>query len=132
VKSRSVAIERIGNDLWVVCLTGEHDITTAPHVRQQLNAVPPEVAAIVIDLSDTTFIDSGMLAELIQVRRQMESIPGRRLAVVVPPGGAAAGLFDLVDADRRFFKTFGSRASALGAAGNDAPPAVGIEGDQLD
>jgi anti-anti-sigma regulatory factor len=118
VKSTSVAIECIGNDLWVVCLTGEHDITTAPYVRRQLDAVPPEVAAIVIDLSDTTFIDSGMLAELIQARRGMESIPGRSLAVVVPPGGAAAGLFDLVDADRRFFQTFDSCASALGALGN--------------
>jgi anti-anti-sigma factor len=122
VKPPDVVIERVAGGVLVVRLTGEHDVAMAPYVRQRLELLPEGVATIVVDLTETSFLDSTVLAELILARRRVESVPGGRLAVVVPRGGAAAGLFDLVDADRRFFPTFESREAAITGLRNEAPP----------
>jgi anti-anti-sigma factor len=121
VEPPNVIVELSGV-VWIARLTGEHDITMAPYVRRQLESIPEDATGIVVDLSETSFLDSAVLAELIHARRRVESAEGGRFAVVVPRGGPAAALFDLVDADRRFFLTFESQTAAVTSLQEDALP----------
>ena len=54
----------------VVKLRGEHDLSTAQAVRSALrSAVESGPPAVVVDLSDTTFLDSSILGALIGAYR---------------------------------------------------------------
>ncbi len=108
---------RIDARLWLVVLSGEHDLSTVPDLRNWLREPLGSDASVIVDMADATFVDSGTLAELILSRRQIESAPGRRLVLVAPPGSAAADLLDLVDRERRLFPTFETRATAIEAFG---------------
>ena len=78
----------------VVALVGEHDLSTAPDVGDALRQ--PGSAGLVVDLSQTTFLDSSILGVLLTAARDAEQ---RQVsfAVVVPndPGSAPRRIFDL-------------------------------------
>ena len=56
----------------VVVLSGEHDVYTAPELRDKLESVIAESAPLVIDLTPTTFLDSSVLRVLLEARRNAE------------------------------------------------------------
>ena len=53
----------------VVALVGEHDTYSAGRLEGELGALFDEGLSVVVDLRDTEFIDSTMLATLIAARR---------------------------------------------------------------
>ena len=56
----------------VVTLSGEHDVYTAPAVRDKIDSVIEESSPFVIDLTPTTFLDSSVLRVLLEARRHAE------------------------------------------------------------
>jgi anti-sigma B factor antagonist len=57
----------------VIALSGEHDLSTAPELRARLHDLA-EADAIIIDLDETTFVDSSILGVLVGgLRRARES-----------------------------------------------------------
>jgi anti-sigma B factor antagonist len=61
-----IKTEQASNDTYVVALTGEIDLYTAPEFKQQLLDVIGQGAKhVVVDLTDTTFIDSTTLGVLV-------------------------------------------------------------------
>jgi anti-sigma B factor antagonist len=48
----------------VIALSGEHDLSTAPELRARLHDVA-EADAVIIDLDQTTFVDSSILGVLV-------------------------------------------------------------------
>jgi anti-sigma B factor antagonist len=60
----TIDLERDG-DVTVVVMRGEHDLSTADALREQLDAVRNEGRPFVVDLTETTFIDSAVLSVLI-------------------------------------------------------------------
>jgi anti-sigma B factor antagonist len=90
-----VALERT-DELIVATVVGEIDMSNAVRVRERIAGfVTPEDWAVVLDLSELTFIDSAglsavsMLAELLAERRQ-------RLFLCVTPNGSIARTVELV------------------------------------
>jgi anti-sigma B factor antagonist len=90
-----VALERT-EGLIVATVVGEIDMSNAVRVRERIAGfVTPEDWAVVLDLSELTFIDSAglygvlVLAELLEERRQ-------RLFLCVPPSGSIARTVELV------------------------------------
>ena len=64
----------------VLTLIGDHDLATKPALAEALDGLAPE-AAIVIDLTRCTFIDSTVIGAILSARR-----PDRpRVALVLPP-----------------------------------------------
>jgi anti-sigma B factor antagonist len=58
--------EQAGNDAYVIALSGEVDLYTAPEFKQQLLEIIGQGAKhIVVDFSGTTFIDSTTLGVLV-------------------------------------------------------------------
>jgi anti-sigma B factor antagonist len=61
-----IKTEKIADDAYVIALAGEVDLYTAPELKQQLLEVIGQGAkTVVVDLSDTTFIDSTTLGVLV-------------------------------------------------------------------
>jgi anti-sigma B factor antagonist len=58
--------ERLGEDAYVIALAGEVDLYTAPELKQQLiEVIGAGAKEVVVDLTDTTFIDSTTLGVLV-------------------------------------------------------------------
>jgi anti-sigma B factor antagonist len=58
--------EKLGEDAYVIALAGEVDLYTAPELKQQLiEVIGAGAKEVVVDLTDTTFIDSTTLGVLV-------------------------------------------------------------------
>lgn len=91
-----IAFERTGQAV-VVKLAGEVDVTNAEYVREEITAaVSNDTHAVVIDLSDTQYLDSAAIELLFELSRRL----GRRrqeLRLVVPQGSPLSRVLTLTD-----------------------------------
>ena len=79
----NVVVERRG-EVQVVSLAGEVDISNAATLEEDISdAVPNDASGLVLDLSDTRYLDSAGIRMLFELG---ERLSGRRqsMAVVVP------------------------------------------------
>ena len=61
-----IKTEELGDDAYVISLTGEVDLYTAPEFKQQLlDVIAKGAKGVVVDFSNTTFIDSTTLGVLV-------------------------------------------------------------------
>jgi anti-sigma B factor antagonist len=80
----------------VVRVHGEHDVFTAPALREQVHAAIEQSAPIVIDLSGATFIDSSVLAVLLGgLRRAREAELGYALILPGDDGAPVRRIFEV-------------------------------------
>jgi anti-sigma B factor antagonist len=77
----------------VVAIAGEVDLATAPEMGAALDDALDVADDVVLDLSNTTFMDSSGIHTLFSGRNRAEAL-GRRLTIVCPPG-AVRRLFDI-------------------------------------
>jgi anti-anti-sigma factor len=96
-----VIVQDLEGDRWLVTLQGEHDVSTAAAVRAQLEAIFRTGTAVVVDLSKTSFIDSSVLAVLIDANTLTEEHEGKRFGLVVAPDTPPERLLRLVGLLRR-------------------------------
>jgi anti-anti-sigma factor len=81
-------------------LSGELDIAEATGAGERiLEAVPPNVASVVIDLTELRFIDSSGIAMLFSLARQFD-VRRQRLRVVAPPDGLVGRVLGIVEFSR--------------------------------
>jgi anti-anti-sigma factor len=71
--------------VWILSLRGEHDLSTQPSLSEELGRVTAVGGPVVIDLTDTDFIDSSILRVL--ATAAVEGSAGLQVAVVIPPDG---------------------------------------------
>jgi anti-sigma B factor antagonist len=85
----------------VVSLGGEVDLYTAPELKQELHRLVGEGATrIVIDMSETTFIDSTTLGVLLSVVKRVRPEGGS--VVLVCPDRNVRRIFEITLLDRVF------------------------------
>lgn len=109
-----ITVDRAGPALWIVALAGEHDVSTAPHLEDELAAIFAQGTAIIVDLSSVTFMDSSILRHLIVAQRQVDSNANEQMAIVAPSAGLAARLIEMVNVGG-MFSLHETRAEALRA-----------------
>lgn len=86
------------DDVWIVALEGEHDVSTAALVRKPLTDASVD-QAVIVDLTTTSFIDGSVAFALYDAYRA-ETPP--RIRFVVAPGTPPYRLFDRIGLDHRF------------------------------
>lgn len=80
---------------WLVALSGEHDLTTIPLLARKTGHIWAQCRIAVVDLTDVTFIDTGVVGWLLSVERALEEGEGFTLSIVQgAPGSFPARLFD--------------------------------------
>jgi anti-sigma B factor antagonist len=110
-----IKTEQLSGDAYVVSLAGEVDLYTAPEFKQQLLEVIGEGAKeVVVDLTDTTFIDSTTLGVLVGGVKRLRSNDGQ-LSLVCGDRNITK-IFEITGLDK-VFTIYPSRADALDGIG---------------
>jgi len=114
-----IKTEQLGDDAYVISLAGEVDLYTAPEFKQQLLEVIAQGAmSVVVDLTDTTFIDSTTLGVLVGGVKRLRTNDGQ-LSLVCSDRNIAK-IFEITGLDR-VFTIHSTRDEAVGALGGGAP-----------
>jgi anti-sigma B factor antagonist len=107
----SVDDEEVDATTQVVDVAGEVDLYSAPELKAHvLDAIESGKTRIVVDLTNTTFIDSTTLGVLVGARKRLREYDGT-LAVVCPDNDKL-GLFEMTGLDR-VFSIHSERSAAL-------------------
>jgi anti-sigma B factor antagonist len=120
--ARTIALDDSHGDVLVVVVRGEHDIYTAPALRdrldQALSGTPNGSAptGVIVDLSGATFLDSSILGALLEARRQaLESALGYVVCLGENPEPGVARILEITGLVP-VFPVVRTREEALGAA----------------
>ena len=118
-----IKTEQLSGDSYVISLAGEVDLYTAPEFKQQLLEVIGQGGKeVVVDFTNTTFIDSTTLGVLVGGVKRLRSNEGQ-LSLVCNDRNITK-IFEITGLDRVFtiYPTRGEAVSKLGTTGS-APPA---------
>jgi anti-anti-sigma factor len=104
--------------VWIVTLTGEHDLSNVSELRAILDSVLAPVSRpllVVVDLTDAEFFDSSVINAIVRARDATDQDPDADLAVVVDsPASIAGRLLNLLGLTR-IIPTYTSREAAVAA-----------------
>jgi anti-sigma B factor antagonist len=70
------------SDIPIVSVVGEIDAATAPLLIDRLEEIPEDASKVVIDLSETTFIDSSGLSALVACRKRLNDLGSPEIRIV--------------------------------------------------
>ena len=108
-----VKTEKLSNEQYVISLAGEVDLYTAPEFKQQLLEVIDQGGRdVIVDLSDTTFIDSTTLGVLVGGVKRLRTNEGQ-LSLVCSDRNITK-IFEITGLDR-VFTIHPTREAAVGA-----------------
>jgi anti-sigma B factor antagonist len=119
VRTGEIALERTDAGLTVLTITGEHDLSTAPDLRRQLDALIADQTPVVIDLSPASFVDSSILGVILDAKRRAADI-GIGFAVLHANGTSSVGRVLEVTGLRNELPVHRQREEATSAAGSPA------------
>jgi anti-sigma B factor antagonist len=109
--SFDVRTEQLEGDSYVIELAGEVDLYTAPEFKQQLlDVIAKGAKYVVVDFSDTTFIDSTTLGVLVGGVKRLRTSDGQ-LALVCSDRNITK-IFEITGLDR-VFAIYATRSEAL-------------------
>ena len=113
--------EELGGDAYVISLTGEVDLYTAPEFKQQLlDVIGKGATSVVVDFSNTTFIDSTTLGVLVGGVKRLRTNEGQ-LSLVCSDRNITK-IFEITGLDR-VFTIYPTRAEALERLDSKETPA---------
>ncbi len=119
--SFDVRTEQLADNEYVISLAGEVDLYTAPEFKQQLlDVIGNGARYVVVDFSDTTFIDSTTLGVLVGGVKRLRSNDGE-LALVCSDRNITK-IFEITGLDR-VFTIYPTREEAVDRGGVGQPPA---------
>jgi anti-sigma B factor antagonist len=112
----NIKTEQLDDKSYVIALAGEVDLYTAPEFKQQLlDVIAKGAKDVVVDFSDTTFIDSTTLGVLVGGVKRLRSGDGQ-LSLVCNDRNITK-IFEITGLDR-VFTIHGTREEALSAIGS--------------
>jgi anti-sigma B factor antagonist len=117
-----IKTEQLGDDAYVISLAGEVDLYTAPEFKQQLLEVIGQGGKqVIVDFSNTTFIDSTTLGVLVGGVKRLRTNEGQ-LSLVCSDRNITK-IFEITGLDRVFtiYPTRDEAVSNVKSA--DKPPA---------
>jgi anti-sigma B factor antagonist len=115
-----IKTEQLDGDAWVIALSGEVDLYTAPEFKQQLLQVIEQGGRqVLVDFSETTFIDSTTLGVLVGGVKRLRPHDGQ-LSLVCNDRNITK-IFEITGLDR-VFEIYPTRDEALTKIGASAQP----------
>ena len=117
-----IKTEQLRDDAFVIGLAGEVDLYTAPEFKQQLLEVIGQGGThVIVDFTNTTFIDSTTLGVLVGGVKRLRTNDGQ-LSLVCNDRNITK-IFEITGLDRVFtiYPTREDAVSKLGASANQPP-----------
>jgi anti-sigma B factor antagonist len=116
-----ITTEQLGEGRYVISLSGEVDLYTAPEFKQQLLEVISQGAeTVIVDLTNTTFIDSTTLGVLVGGVKRLRP-NGGQLSLVCSDRNITK-IFEITGLDR-VFTIHATREEAVEAISEARPSA---------
>ena len=113
-----ITTEELGNGAYLISLAGEVDLYTAPEFKEQLlDVVGKGGKDVVVDFTNTTFIDSTTLGVLVGGVKRLRP-NGGQLTLVCSDRNITK-IFEITGLDK-VFPIYASRAEAVENIGNGA------------
>src|SRR5436190_9456595 len=113
-----VNTEQVTDGVYVISLVGEVDLYTAPEFKQQLlDVIASGGKDVVVDFSNTTFIDSTTLGVLVGGVKRLRAQDGR--LSLVSSDRNITKIFEITGLDR-VFTIYPTRDEALAKTGASA------------
>jgi anti-sigma B factor antagonist len=103
---------------WVVVLQGDHDLSTAPSLIEELDEAFNAGAPVVVDLANVEFLDSAILNALLAARERTLARQEGSFVLVAPPGSFASRVTALVVGT--LVPTYPNRAAAVASVSPSA------------
>src|SRR3954467_3443665 len=117
-----IATEQVADDAYVISLTGEVDLYTAPEFKQQLLEVIGQGAhEVIVDFSGTTFIDSTTPGGLVAGVKRLRTNEGQ-LSLVCSDRNITK-IFEITGLDR-VFTIYATREEAVSKIGDSSGPSA--------
>ena len=117
-----IKTEQLGDNSYVIALAGEVDLYTAPEFKQQLlDVIAKGAKEVVVDFSDTTFIDSTTLGVLVGGVKRLRTNEGQ-LSLVCSDRNITK-IFEITGLDR-VFTIYESREEAVSNLGSATQPSA--------
>ena len=111
-----IKTEQLSESAYVISLAGEVDLYTAPELKQQLLEVIGQGAShVIVDFTNTTFIDSTTLGVRVGGVKRLRTNEGE-LALVCSDRNITK-IFEITGLDR-VFDIYGDREAAVASLGN--------------
>lgn len=111
----SLSEDQPAEGVHVVAVAGEVDIFTAPELKRVIAAaIDAGTRHVVVDLTDTRFLDSTALGVLIGAVKRLRPLDGR--LVIVNTEASTAKTFEITGLDQ-IFTIVGTRDEALADVG---------------
>ena len=115
-----VKTDKVDDGTYVISLTGEVDLYTAPEFKQQLlNVIAEGGKDVVVHFTNTTFIDSTTLGVLVGGVKRLRTEDGR-LSLVCSDRNITK-IFEITGLDR-VFTIYTTRDEALAKTGASSQP----------
>jgi anti-sigma B factor antagonist len=116
-----IKTEQLGEDAYLISLSGEVDLYTAPDFKQQLLQVIGDGARqVIVDFSQTTFIDSTTLGVLVGGVKRLRPNGGQLLLVCSDRN--ITKIFEITGLDR-VFTIYPTRVEAVEQLDGSKPSA---------
>ncbi len=116
-----ISTEQLDGDAYVISLAGEVDLYTAPEFKAQLlDVIGKGGKQVVVDFTDTTFIDSTTLGVLVGGVKRLRTNDGE-LSLVCNDRNITK-IFEITGLDRVFtiYPTRGEAIDQIGSSGGSA------------
>jgi anti-sigma B factor antagonist len=114
-----IKTEQLSDAAYVISLAGEVDLYTAPEFKQQLLEVIAQGASnVIVDFSNTTFIDSTTLGVLVGGVKRLRTNDGQ--LTLVCSDRNITKIFEITGLDR-VFSIYPSREEAIAAIDKELP-----------
>ena len=117
-----IETEQLAGERYVISLAGEVDLYTAPEFKAQLlDAIGKGARQVIVDFTDTTFIDSTTLGVLVGGVKRLRTSDGE-LALVCSDRNITK-IFEITGLDRVFtiYPTRDDAVAELGTTGTHPP-----------
>jgi anti-sigma B factor antagonist len=72
-------------DVQVISVAGEADLTAVPHLEEALRIASEKTRVVIVDLTETTFIDSPTIGVLVNWTERLRASEGRLTLVCTNP-----------------------------------------------
>ena len=116
-----IKTDELGDDAYVISLAGEVDLYTAPEFKQQLlDVISQGGENVIVDFSNTTFIDSTTLGVLVGGVKRLRTNDGQ-LSLVCSDRNITK-IFEITGLDR-VFTIFATRDEAIDQLKTSGPAA---------
>ena len=115
-----VTIDRSEPGVAVVSLRGEHETYTAPKLERELDGLLDEGVALVVDLTEATFVDSSVVSVLLRIREAAAATDLAFFLVMDDRTGSSVRTLFEVTGLRAVFPVAASREEAVDAVRGQA------------